>query len=273
MILDKTYLGNTEIEKIYLGSDVVYESIIGIQTEYQAILDEATTQGYTLPSAPDQVIQNLMVYNAKSRGLWTPSDAIYIWTGSGDENFKHINWKDPSGVKASQNSTGLVFDNTGVTGNGSAVVRTNVNMDTYTNFQRDNASLYIDVLSAPTDTTSMTMYGDASGGDYNYHREGSSIRPKLNSPSTTGFSLNTFIAPALMGIHREVTDTLAHTQDLLTDVDTGVVSEVVQLQDLTFLGANLGTTAFFKYNGKFGFAWVGSNVRGQEQDMINTFRI
>jgi len=40
-------------------------------SDYQAVLDYATTQGYTLPSASQQLLQNQLVVDLKDGGIWS----------------------------------------------------------------------------------------------------------------------------------------------------------------------------------------------------------
>jgi hypothetical protein len=43
----------------------------GFDADYQAVLDYATTQGYTLPSAGQQTLQNQLVVDLKDGGIWS----------------------------------------------------------------------------------------------------------------------------------------------------------------------------------------------------------
>jgi hypothetical protein len=55
------------------ASGVKYDS------DYQAVLNYATTQGYTLPSASQQIIQNQLVIDLKAGGIWNKLDVLYIF--------------------------------------------------------------------------------------------------------------------------------------------------------------------------------------------------
>ena len=72
-------------------------SFAQFDSSYQAILDEATTNGYILPNVADQIKQNQIIVSAKASGIWASSDLILYFKGSGDKNFKLINWKKPDG--------------------------------------------------------------------------------------------------------------------------------------------------------------------------------
>ena len=119
MILGKSYLGSTEIQKIYLGADVVYEvGGGGFTAEYDAILAAGTTNGYTLPSALEQATQNTLIEHLKGYGLWDGIDAMFYFKGSGDSDFKGINWKNPTSNITSESANGgaLIYSATGLKG-------------------------------------------------------------------------------------------------------------------------------------------------------------
>jgi hypothetical protein len=61
--------------------------------DYQAVLDYATTQGYTLPSAGQQTLQNQLVVDLKAGGIWSKLDTFGVWATDGDSDFALIDWK------------------------------------------------------------------------------------------------------------------------------------------------------------------------------------
>jgi hypothetical protein len=79
-------------------------------SDYQAILNYATSQGYTLPSASGQTLQNDLVVSLKSAGIWNDLDIFYVFATDGDSDFSRINWKNPSSFEVVE--TGTVTFNT-----------------------------------------------------------------------------------------------------------------------------------------------------------------
>jgi hypothetical protein len=117
----------------------------GFSSEYNAILAEAAALGYTAPSAGQQVKQNLFIQSLKSSGVWDKSDRIFVFANDGSKEFACINWKAPSGTKASLvNPTLLTFTpNQGFTGNGtSSYIDTNYNPNGTLNYKQNDASRY-----------------------------------------------------------------------------------------------------------------------------------
>jgi len=116
----------------------------GFDADYAAILSYATTQGYTLPSAGQQTLQNQLVVDLKAAGVWSKLDTFAVFATDGDSDFALIDW-----IRLSQ--------------------YTAVNSPTFTSnqgFQGDGTSSYIDAnFVASTDGVNYTL-NNASFGYY-----------------------------------------------------------------------------------------------------------
>lgn len=82
----------------------------GVDPDYQAILDYATTQGYTLPSAGQQTLQNTLVTSLKTAGIWSELDFLYVMATDGDSNYARINWSNPGTFQLADTNGTPVFD-------------------------------------------------------------------------------------------------------------------------------------------------------------------
>jgi hypothetical protein len=117
--------------------------------QYQAILAEGTAQGYTLPSAGQQVKQNILMAALVSSGVLAKVDILYVFANDGSKEFACINWKNPSGAKATLISSPTFTANAGITGNGtSSYIDTNYNPTGAGNYLLNNASRYVYVKTA-----------------------------------------------------------------------------------------------------------------------------
>ena len=115
---------------------------VAFDPDYQAILDYATTQGYTLPSAGQQTLQNQLVVDLKAGGIWSKLDTFAVFATNGNSNFALIDWKRLSQYTAVNSPT--FSSNGGFTGNGtSSYINTNFNPSTSgVNFTLNGASRY-----------------------------------------------------------------------------------------------------------------------------------
>jgi hypothetical protein len=64
--------------------------------DYCAILAKGEDLGYILPSEGQQILQNQLVLDLKSAGIWEDLDIFYVFATDGDSDFATINWKNPN---------------------------------------------------------------------------------------------------------------------------------------------------------------------------------
>jgi hypothetical protein len=129
----------------------------GFDADYQAVLNYATTQGYTLPSAGQQTLQNQLVVDLKTDGIWAKLDTFAVFATDGDSDFALIDWIRLSDYTA-VNSPTFTADE-GFTGNGtSSYIDTNFQPINGTNYAQNSAHFM--VYCYANDSAS-TYYGGA----------------------------------------------------------------------------------------------------------------
>jgi hypothetical protein len=108
--------------------------------DYQAVLNYATTQGYTLPSDEQKLLQNQLVIDLKSAGVWDKLDTFAVFATDGSSDFALIDWKRLTQYTA-VNSPAFTT-NQGFKGNGaSSYIDTNYITSTAgNNYQTNNSS-------------------------------------------------------------------------------------------------------------------------------------
>jgi hypothetical protein len=112
-------------------------------SDYQAVLNYATTQGYTLPSAGQQTLQNQLVLDLKAGGIWSKLDTFAVFATNGNIDFALIDWKRLSQYTAINSPTFTTND--GFLSNGtSSYVDTNFNpASSGVNYTLNDASIFI----------------------------------------------------------------------------------------------------------------------------------
>jgi len=130
--------------------------------DYQAILDYATTQGYTLPSSGQQVLQNQLVVDLKDAGVWSKLDLFYVFATDGDSDFASINWKDPNNHEITEFNSPTFTTNQGWSTDGtSSYLNTNYNFSTDSNnYTQNDAGVFVGFSEMDTSNYS----GDAFFG-------------------------------------------------------------------------------------------------------------
>ena len=162
--IGSVYLGTNAVSSVYLGSNLVWS---GTDSDYQAILDYATTQGYTLPSASQQALQNQLVVDLKDAGVWSKLDIFYLFATDGDSDFASINWKDPNTFEITEVNSPTFTTNQGFSSDGaSSYLNTNFNLSTSgTNYTQDDMGL-IFATSKLADLTSSRPFGTSATANY-----------------------------------------------------------------------------------------------------------
>lgn len=130
----------------------IASSIGQFDADYVAILNYATTQGYTKPSAAQQIKQNKLLVDLKDAGIWSKLDTFSVFATDGNSDFALIDWKRLTQYTAVNSPT--FTTNGGFTGNGtSSYIDTNFNPSIGTNnytLNDANRSMYMDVRSGTT---------------------------------------------------------------------------------------------------------------------------
>ena len=155
---------------------IVGSQIGQVDSDYQAVLDYATTQGYTLPSASQKLLQEQLIKDLKSAGIWSKLDTFYVFATDGDSDFASINWKDPNNYEITEVNSPTFTTNVGFTGDGvSAYLNTNYSASTNgVNFTVNNASAMYYRENNANATTS------ATGGGGSHTHSGSFTGDAIN---------------------------------------------------------------------------------------------
>jgi hypothetical protein len=116
--------------------------------DYAAILNYATTQGYTKPSAAQQIKQNQLVIDLKTAGVWSKLDTFAVFATDGNSDFALIDWIRLSQYTAVNSPT--FTTNVGFAGNGtSSYINSNYNaLTSAVNVTVNNASRYFYLQNA-----------------------------------------------------------------------------------------------------------------------------
>jgi hypothetical protein len=122
-----------------VGSSIVQ---FAFDADYQAVLDYGTTQGYTLPSASQQLLQNQLVVDLKDGGIWSKLDTFGVFATDGDSDFALIDWirlTDYTAVNSPTFTTNEGFQGDGISSSIALNYTTNTN---WVNVSQNNVCLF-----------------------------------------------------------------------------------------------------------------------------------
>jgi len=123
---------------------------VSFDANYQDILANATSRRATLPSSLQQILQNQLIIDLKSAGIWDNLDDFHIFRNDGSREFGTINWKNPNNL-ATTTTYPTFSSGYGFQGNGSNMFL-NLNTSGQTKFTLNSGAygVYINDLGNAT---------------------------------------------------------------------------------------------------------------------------
>jgi hypothetical protein len=159
---------------------------VSFDADYQAILDYATTQGYTLPSASQRILQNQLMIDLKAAGIWSKLGTFVMMANdSTDYRFAFIDWKRLVDYSPISSIDSTYVQNRGFYGDGISMgIDTNFNLSTNTSVYAQNDAHkmiweYEDSVNYPKNANAMDGVVGRSG--YNSSKMTNSNQHRLNS--------------------------------------------------------------------------------------------
>lgn len=233
----------------------------GFDADYQAVLNYATSLGYTLPSAGQQVKQNQLMLDLKSGGIWSKLDTFAMFANDGGNDFALIDWKRLVLMTAVNSPT--FTTNQGFTGNGtSSYINTNFNPATQgVNYQLNNASRYYMHFA----NNSSAADGIISSTTYNIIRINSnSTANSINSSSTLSLAFLYTNFKGIKSIHRTTSTDVSCYNDTTGNNFTTAATTSLTSESQVIL--RRGT--IYSANTTFGYA-MGASLVSENTDFTN----
>jgi hypothetical protein len=230
--------------------------------DYQAVLNYATTQGYTLPSASQQIIQNNLVLSLKAGSIWSKLDTFANFATDGSSDFALIDWKRLSQYTA-VNSPAFTT-NQGFKGNGtSSHIDTNFNaFNDGVQYTQDDASRGLYMLLA--DGTA-ALDGKAVAGINNIARTSTSFQRINTTSGLTGGSFSFDSVGGMKSIHRTSSTNVELFNDVTQASRTATSATLNNNSQLILRsGSSYGAHTISMY-------FNGSSLVTENTDFVNAF--
>lgn len=240
------------------------EQGVSFDVDYQAVLDEATTQGYTLPSPSVQSTDNDIVIALKGDGNWSKLEAFWKFATDGDSDFASINWIDPTGNKAVEVGAGsLNWGVDGVQGDGTNYLDMNVSVGG--GYLLDDCSVWIDIITEQTTNTALVR-GDNSGAVSTRLFNTASFMALNGGGSSPNRSIMNMGGTGFFTVSRDSSTNVDNWKD--GSLDSAEDHTSLAVSDEFFLfenGSNRG-------NAEVGFFAFGSNIQGEENNVYEAVK-
>jgi hypothetical protein len=182
----------------------------GFDSDYKAVLDYATSLGYTLPSAPQQILQNQLMIDLKSAGVWNKLDSFRVYATDGSAAYALIDWKRLVLCTAVNSPT--FTTNLGYKGNGtSSYINSNFTPSIDgVNYTLNSASMFVYIGSLRT-TGQIQAYQGNIGSNQSLIAAGSppfgesyingNSGPVFNATTGIGFQLVNRFNPTTINVY------------------------------------------------------------------------
>ena len=239
-----------------------YNAPNGFDADYQAVLDYGTTQGYTLPSASQQVLQNQLVVDLKAAGVWSKLDTFVVFATDGDSDFALIDWIRLTDYTAVNSPT--FTTNEGFQGNGtSSYINTNYNPSTSGVNYTLNDACFGGVKNI--NTANSGYFSGCSVSGRNLMRGTSSANNRINQ-GNNNFSISAnFGGFNFVALHRDSSTTGAFSYEN-TIVTAAANSTTIENSNQFVLRSG---TLYANYGARMFF--MGANLISENTDFYNAW--
>jgi len=194
---------DTDGTSAYVSSNAIFL----FDADYRAVLNRGTALSYTLPTLAQQKLQNKLLMDMKTDGVWAKLDVFYNFANNGSIEFGTLNWKSPTTRQSTLIGSPNFISNQGIQGTGTSYISTNFNpnLGGPNQYVRDNASRYF-YLYQNSVSTNVSFDGGNSASVNGISRANlDSQRINQGTSTLTGIPTNAFDFTAVKGmksIHR-----------------------------------------------------------------------
>ena len=245
------------------GSGVVDSNSIYI---YDFNYKEVYTSGYgTTPSLAVSKLQNKLLVDLKTAGVWAKLDSLFVFTGDGDLDFASVDWKL---LQQGTNNSTTYSTNQGITANStaSAYFDTNFNPSTAgTNYTQNNASRYAYVKNFGEIGSSLTIIDGVSNTHRNSIQIGSSVEQRINQnvvDLTNPFDYDT--TAKMKSIHRTSATSVTLFNDTTSTTEVAVSHVLSNNNQLIF-----NSHTVYSDGGTIGLYAMGSSMISENTNFVN----
>jgi hypothetical protein len=242
---------------------------VAFTDEYKAVLNYATSLGYTLPSAPQQILQNQLMIDLKNAGVWNKLDSFRVYATDGSAAYALIDWKRLVLCTAVNSPT--FTTNQGYKGNGtSSYINSNFTPSTDgVNYTLNNASIFAYISGVRTIGQIQAYQGYFWGSGYLLLAAGTNFTGETYINSVTAVP-NATTGVGFQLVNRIDVNTLnVYYQGVLQNTNNAAVSVQLPFLSVWDLAANNNSSGAFFSDVQNAIIGYGANLNA-EQSAFNT---
>jgi hypothetical protein len=241
----------------------------GFDADYQAVLNYAVTLSYTLPSAGQQVLQNQLMLDLKSAGVWNKLDSFRVYATDGSSDFALIDWKRLITCTAVNSPT--FTTNAGYKGNGtSSYIDSNFTPSTNgVNYTLNSASIFAYISGVRTIGQIQAYQGYFFGSGYLLLAAGTNLLGESYINSITAVTNGTTGVGFQLVNRLNSTSLNVYYQGVLQNTNNASPSIQLPFISVWDLAANNNSSGSFFSDVQDAIVGYGANLNA-EQSAFNT---
>ena len=245
--------------------------------DYQAVLDRSTALGYTAPSAAQQTLQNTLVEDLKTAGVWSKLDVFYVFATDGDSNYATLNWKAPSNFQLTKTNSPTFTANEGFAQSGTAYLDTNFELSTdAVQYTQDDAGVFVafPTLGSVTQNNSRPLGTTYTGNylDFRLDANGTNASNRIwhNSASYIAQDFYKVDNSIIFANRTSSTDVSGRSTDLANDLtytnsEAATSSPLINYNIVLLKGRGAD---YFEQTASIGIAAAGSSLTTAEMEAV-----
>ena len=244
------------------GSGVADSNLIYI---YDYDYWQVYSSGYgTTPSLAVSKLQNKLLVDLKTAGVWAKLDSLFVFTGDGNLDFASVDWKLLQ--QGTINST--TYTNQGITADSTANAYFDTNFNPSiagTNYTQNNASRYAYVKNFGDFGSYLTIIDGVSNTHRNSIQIGSSVEQRINQnvvDLTNPFEYNSF--SQMKSIHRTSATSVTLFNDTTSTTEVAVSHVLSNNNQLIF-----NSHTVYSDGGTIGLYAMGSSMISENTGFVN----
>ena len=233
---------------------------------YDFNYNEVYSSGFGItPSLAVSKLQNKLLVDLKTAGVWAKLDSLFVFTGDGDFDFASVDWKL---LQQGTNNSTTYSSNQGITANTttSAYFDTNFNPSVAgTNYTQNNASRYAYVKDFGESPNALTIIDGISNTHRNSIRIGSSVEQRINQNVvylTNPFDYDT--TAKMKSIHRTSATSVTLFNGTTSTTEVAVSHVLSNNNQLIFKSHTV-----YSDGGTIGLYAMGSSMISENTNFVN----
>ena len=254
-----------------ISDKIKLETALSGDQDYNALLSYAQTQGYAIPSVSQRTLQETLIRDLKTAGVWDKLDVFYVFATDGDSDYATLNWKDPNNHQVSKVNSPVFTADSGFAGDGlSSYLDTNYNPSTNgVKYTLDNAS-----ISIWSNNYVFNEFITGASGTFNCIRmAGSSQNQRINMPSDATLTPVVNFSDSskkLRQLNRTSSTNVTAIIDTTSTIHTGNSTDINSANQIILRAASFYSSTEVAFFG-MGASLVSENV--DFYNALNTYKL